>query len=120
MTLSNQKRINGFNLERQFETLEVKNRVFTGFGILIYFDLENIYFDLENQADFTKILGDRKKNISSPIEIYLEPLEHQISFELNLNDKSQFDFLEIVPNGINAWNGKYEMIKNTANQTNKQ
>ncbi len=108
-----QKRINGFNLERQLESLEVKNRDYTGFGVYVY-------FDPKSQADLTNILGERKKYLSSPIEIHLDSLEHHISFDLNLNEKGQFDFLEIVPNGIDSWNGKYEKIKTTANKTYKQ
>lgn len=105
-----QMRINGFNLERQLDSLEVKSRDNTGFGVYVH-------FDLEKQDDCTMILGERKKCLSSPIEIYLDSLEHQISFELNLNDKGQFEFLEIVPNGVDNWNGKYEKIKTTANNT---
>jgi len=103
-----QKRINGLNLERQLESLQVKNRKYTGFGIYVY-------FEQKNQADFTQMIGDEKKYLSSPIEIYLDTLEYQISFDLNLNEKGQFDFLEIVPNGVDNWNGKYEKIKTTAN-----
>jgi hypothetical protein len=105
-----QNRINGLNFERQLESLEVKNRDYTGFGIYVY-------FDKKNQADFTQMIDERKKCLSSPIEIHLDSLEHQISFDLNLNDKGQFDFLEIVPNGVDNWNGKYEKIKTTANNT---
>lgn len=105
-----QKRTNGLNLERQLESLEVKNRDYTGFGIYVY-------FDHKNQVDITQMIGERNKNLSAPIEIYLDTLEHQISFDLNLNDKGQFDFLEIVPNGVDNWNGKYEKIKTTANNT---
>jgi len=107
-----QMRINEFNLERQFESLEVSNRDYTGFGIYVH-------FELEKQADFTSLLGDRKKYLSSPIEIYLDSLEHRISFELNLNAKGQFDFLEIVPNGVDNWNGKYGKIKTTANNSSR-
>lgn len=103
-----QMKDNGLNLARQLETIEVKSREYSGFGIYVH-------FELKNQADLTANLGERKMCINSPIEIYLDVLEHQISFELNLNSKGQFDFLEIVPNGVDNWNGEYEKIKTTAN-----
>jgi hypothetical protein len=103
-----QLRTHGLNLTRQLESLEIKKREFTGFGIYVH-------FELENQDDLTLNLGEIKPYVASPIEIYLDTLEHQISFELNLNNKGQFDFLEIVPNGVNKWNGQYEKIKTKAN-----
>ncbi len=66
--------------------------------------------------DLSEILKNGTTFLSSPIQIYLGTLEHQISFELNLNEKGQFDFLEIVPNGVKSWNGEYEKIKTTANK----
>lgn len=105
-----QIRTHGLNLTRQLESIEIKKRELTGFGIYIH-------FKLENQDDLTINLGERKTYLTSPIEIYLDTLENPISFELNLNNKGQFDLLEIVPNGINHWNGQYKNIKTIANKS---
>ena len=95
---------NGLNLQKQLENIEVEKRDYTGFGIYVY-------FKKDQQVDLRKNLVEEQTNISSPTEFYLDTLEHQISFELNLNEKGQFDFLEIVPNGVESWNGKYGEIK---------
>ncbi len=46
--------MNFISLERQLESLQVKNRKYTGFGIYVY-------FEQKNQADFTQMIGDEKK-----------------------------------------------------------
>jgi hypothetical protein len=100
------KRIHNLNLERQLKSLEVEFRDYTGYGIYVY-------FKQESQSELTIKLQDKMKILSSPIEIHLDSLKHQISFELNLNDKGKFEFLEIVPNGVDSWDGKYENIRTT-------
>ena len=56
-----QLRANGLNLERQLESLKVKKRELTGFGIYVH-------FESDTQADLTVQLGERNTYLSSPIK----------------------------------------------------
>ena len=102
-----QLKANNIDLRLQLQNLEVIKREYTGIGIYVH-------FQTINREDLNENLDYKKRYFASPIEIILDTLEYQISFDLNLNQKGHFDFLEIVSNEGN-WNGEYNEIKTTAN-----
>ena len=82
-------------LPLHFTMLKVKHREFTGVGSYTHF-----------QYDTSKILT-KGTAISSRKRLMIKGLEHEVSYELNLTD-GKIDFLEIVTNGDEEWDGKAE------------
>ena len=76
-----------------FSMLKVKNREYTGVGSYTHF-----------QYDSSKILT-KDTAISSRKRLLIKGLEHELTYELNLTD-GKIDFLEIVTNGDDKWDGK--------------
>jgi hypothetical protein len=84
----------------QVSNLVVSSRKYTGVGIYVN-------FDLTKQIELYKPSLKRSQVLSSETLIYLDNLEYPISYELNLTKNGKFQFIEIVSNDGNDWNGEY-------------
>lgn len=79
----------------RFDLIKVKKREFTGVGSFTFFE------------DGTSELLPRNAALSSEKILMLNGLDNELSYELILSE-GKIDFLEIVTNGLDEWDGKHE------------
>jgi hypothetical protein len=94
-------------LQSQIQNLRVIQRKYTGIGIYVNFDLDkqsDIYHTSEKQME---VLG-------SSTSFYLDALEYEIAYELNLTKTGKFQFIEIVSNE-GDWKGNYNSFEKREN-----
>ena len=87
-------------LRDQVTNISVKCREYTGIGIYIH-------FAFDNQQELPNELSNDMTYLGSEKIYQLDTLKYPISFELNLTKKGLLDFLEIVRNGDESWDGTY-------------
>ncbi|WP_299213510.1 hypothetical protein [uncultured Dokdonia sp.] len=78
--------------------LKVVERDFTGVGLYVKFDYDNI-----KQIEFNENLN---ANLSSNKSLKFDSFEEYFSFELSI-DKGKFNYIEIVTYD-DGWDGKYD------------
>ena len=83
-------------LKSHLPLLKVKSREFTGVGIYT-----NFHYITEPLTEEISAL------LSSPNQLLMDNLENELSYLLDITD-GKINYLEILTNGNEAWDGKFE------------